>query len=80
MIDERYAPTVRFIFSLAKDGKGISQIRSDLNERHILRPSAVNPNGYERYFDGENDQRRYEWSNNSVREFYAIPFTQVISS
>ena len=73
VIDERYAPTVRFIFSLAKDGKGISQIRSDLNERHILRPSAVNPNGYERYFDGENDQRRYEWSNNSVRGILRNP-------
>ena len=41
VVDERYAPTVRLIFSLAKDGKGISQIRSYLNERHILRPSAV---------------------------------------
>jgi hypothetical protein len=29
-IDERYAPTVRLIFKMAKDGKGISQIRNYL--------------------------------------------------
>ena len=73
VVDERYAPTVRLIFSLAKDGKGISQIRNYLNEQHILRPSAVNPNGYERYFDGEDDQKRYEWSNNSVRGILRNP-------
>ena len=73
VVDERYAPTVRLIFSLAKDGKGISQIRSYLNEQHILRPSAVNPNGYERFFDGEDDQKRYEWSNNSVRGILRNP-------
>lgn len=67
VIDERYAPTVRMIFSLAKDGMGILQIRNYINSRHILRPSAVNPNGYGRYFNGEDDPKRYEWSNNSVR-------------
>ena len=45
VIDKRYAPTVRMIFSLAKDGMGILQIRNYINSRHILRPSAVNPNG-----------------------------------
>lgn len=73
VIDERYAPTVRLIFSLAKDGMGISQIRNHLNGQHILRPSAVNPNGYERHFDGADDSRRYEWSNNSVRGILRNP-------
>ena len=73
VIDERYAPTVRLIFSLAKDGMGISQIRNYLNGQHILRPSAVNPNGYERLFDGADDSRRYEWSNNSVRGILRNP-------
>ena len=73
VVDERYAPTVRLIFSLAKDGKGISQIRNHINGMHILRPSAVNPNGYGHYFDGEDDGRRYEWSNNSVRGILRNP-------
>ena len=33
VIDERYAPTVRMIFSLAKDGMGILQIRNYINSR-----------------------------------------------
>ncbi len=49
IIDERYAPTVRMIFSMAKDGMGILQIRNYINGKHILRPSAVNPNGYGRW-------------------------------
>ncbi len=73
VIDERYAPTVRMIFSLAKDGMGILQIRNYINGRHILRPSAVNPNGYGRYFNGEDDPKRYEWSNNSVRGILRNP-------
>ena len=73
VIDERYAPTVRMIFDLAKEGKGISAIRSHINTLHILRPSAVNPNGYERHFDGEDDARRYEWSNNSIRGILRNP-------
>ena len=73
VIDERYAPTVRMIFDLAKEGKGISAIRSHINMLHILRPSAVNPNGYERHFDGEDDARRYEWSNNSIRGILRNP-------
>lgn len=73
VIDERYAPTVRMIFSLAKDGMGILQIRNYINSRHILRPSAVNPNGYGRYFNGEDDPKRYEWSNNSVRGILRNP-------
>lgn len=73
VIDERYAPTVRLLFKLAKDGMGISQIRNYINSQHILRPSAVNPNGYERYFNGEDDIKRYEWSNNSVRGILRNP-------
>ena len=72
-IDERYAPTVRLIFKMAKDGKGISQIRNYLNGQHILRPSAVNSAGYDRFYDGEDDPKRYEWSNNSVRGILRNP-------
>lgn len=68
IIDERYAPNVRLIFEKALEGKGISQIRKEINEMHILRPAAVNViGGYERFFDGEDDPNRYTWSNNSIR-------------
>lgn len=73
LIDERYAPNVRMIFDMALDGKGISAIRKIMNEKHILRPAAVNENGFERFFDGEDDPNRYEWSNNSVRGILRNP-------
>ena len=74
IVDERYAPNVRKIFELALDGNGISKIRNYINSQHILRPSAVNTvGGYERLFDGEDDPKRYEWSNNSVRGILRNP-------
>lgn len=73
MIDENYAPVVRSIFHMALEGKGISAIRNEINERHILRPAAVNPNGYARHFNGEDDEKRYEWSCNSVRGILRNP-------
>lgn len=73
IIDERYAPTVRVIFKMALDGMGISAIRNEINQRHILRPAAVNPNGYERHFDGADDENRYTWSCNSVRGILRNP-------
>ena len=73
IIDERYAPTVRLIFQKALEGKGISTIRNEINSMHILRPSAVNSFGYDRYFEGEEDEKRYEWSCNSIRGILRNP-------
>lgn len=73
IVDERYAPVVRVIFKLALDGMGISSIRNEINQKHILRPGAVNPNGYERHFDGEDDEKRYTWSCNSIRGILRNP-------
>ncbi len=73
IVDERYAPVVRVIFKLALDGMGISSIRNEINQKHILRPGAVNPNGYERHFDGVDDEKRYTWSCNSIRGILRNP-------
>ena len=73
IVDERYAPVVRGIFKLALDGMGISSIRNEINQKHILRPGAVNPNGYERHFDGVDDEKRYTWSCNSIRGILRNP-------
>ena len=74
LIDERYAPNVRKIFELAKDGKGICKIRNYMNSQHILTPGAVNDKGgYERWYDGDDDPRRYEWSNNGIRSILRNP-------
>ena len=73
LIDERYAPNVRKIFELAKGGKGISAIRKICDDMHFPRPAAVNDCGYTRYFEGNDDPHRYEWSNNSVRAILRNP-------
>ena len=71
IVDEKTAPVVRKIFELSMEGWGTVRIRRYLNERHILRPSAQqSANGipsFERYFE-DNDDNRYIWSENSVRQ------------
>ena len=77
IIDEKTAPVVRMIFQMALDGAGIAKIRNHLNASHILRPAAYaaaerGESGYERYFEG-NEDKRYVWSNNSVRSILRSP-------
>ncbi|MGN0182453.1 MAG: recombinase family protein, partial [Candidatus Ornithomonoglobus sp.] len=80
IIDERYAPVVRRIFALAKEGMGIAKIRRVLTADKIPRPAAV---AYEQGFDYmdrnqygnylEDEENRYTWSNNSVRDILRNP-------
>ena len=41
IIDERYAPVVRKIFDLAKEGMGAAKISNYLNSQHILRSATT---------------------------------------
>ena len=76
IIDENVAPVVRKMFDLALEGNGISKIRNWLNEQNILRPAAYSAEhgakGFERFFE-DNDENRYTWSNNSVRDILRSP-------
>lgn len=73
IIDERYAPTVRKIFELAKNGMGAAKISNYLNSQHILRPAVVNENNFDRFFDGEDDEKRYYWHSTTVRGILRNP-------
>lgn len=76
LIDERVAPVVRKIFELALEGNGILRIRNWLNHQNFLRPAAYSAEqgniGYERYFEN-NEENRYIWSENSVRQILRSP-------
>ena len=76
IIDEQVAPVVRMIFNMALNGDGIAKIRNHINKSHILRPAAYafvrGETCYERHFK-ENEQNRYIWSNNSVRQILRSP-------
>ena len=76
LIDDKVAHVVREIFDLALAGNGISKIRKHLNRQHILRPAAYAAErvetGYERYFE-DNEENRYFWSENSVRQILRSP-------
>jgi len=79
IVDERYAPVVRRIYALAKEGLGISKIRKILTDEKIPRPVAVavkdgctvRSNQYGDYLDDE--EKIYTWSNNSVRDILRSP-------
>jgi hypothetical protein len=73
IIDERYAPVVRKIFDLAKEGMGAAKISNYLNSQHILRPAIVNENNFDRFFDGEDDEKRYYWHSTTVRGILRNP-------
>lgn len=76
LVDEQVAPVVRKIFELALEGNGIARIRKWLNGQHILRPAAYSAkcgnSGYERFFE-DNEENRYIWSENSVRQILRSP-------
>jgi DNA invertase Pin-like site-specific DNA recombinase len=69
IIDQRVAPVVREIFSLALQGWGVGKISKHLEHKKVLRPSAY---ATERGDTGYNDcnkenWQRYHWTENSVR-------------
>ena len=74
LIDKRFAPTVRYIFKLAKDGIGITQIARQLRSEKVPRPVAAAAEElecYDRYLTTE--ERIYKWSMGSVREILRNP-------
>lgn len=76
IVDDTAAHIVREIFDLALQGDGIAKIRKHLNAKKVLRPAAYalsqGVTGYERYFDG-NEDNKYVWSENSVRQILRSP-------
>ena len=77
LIDENVAPVVRKIFDLALEGNGISKIRHWINaQNNILRPAAYaverGADGFNRFFE-DNEENRYIWSENSVRQILRSP-------
>lgn len=74
LIDERFAPTVRYIFQMAKDGVGMVHIARRLTAEKIPRPvaaAAENFGCYDRYIT--TDESAYKWSMGSVREILRNP-------
>ena len=74
LIDERFAPTVRYIFKMAKDGIGITQIARQLRSEKVPRPVAAAAEDlecYDRYLTTE--ESIYKWSMGSVREILRNP-------
>ncbi len=74
LIDERYAPIIRRIYKMAKDGMGIIQIAKQLTSEKVPRPVAAAADemtGYDRYLT--TDESAYKWSMGSVREILRNP-------
>lgn len=75
IVDEKAAPIVRKMFELAKGGWGISRIRRYLTDQRLMRPAAMaieNGVNYDRCFEA-NPERKYFWSENSVRQVLRSP-------
>ncbi|MCH5204983.1 MAG: recombinase family protein [Oscillospiraceae bacterium] len=74
IIDERFAPIIRRIYAMARDGMGLHQIKKVLRAEKIPRPAAAAAemfDHFERYCD--TDERVYAWSMGSVREILQNP-------
>ena len=74
IIDERFAPIIRRIYAMARDGMGIQQIKKVLRAEKIPRPAAAAAemfDHFERYC--ETDESVYAWSMGSVREILQNP-------
>ncbi len=74
LIDERFAPTVRYVFQMAKVGVGRVQIARRLTAEKIPRPvvaAAEKFECYDRYIT--TDESAYKWSMGSVREILRNP-------
>ena len=76
LIDDKVAHVIREIFDLALAGNGIAKISKHINKQHILCPAAYaaeqGETGFERYFE-DNEENRYMWSENSVRNILRSP-------
>jgi len=73
IIDEMYAPIVRRIFEMSKNGMGINAISKQLRIEKIPRPAAAaieTIQSYDRYAD---DETACEWSHGSVRDILRNP-------
>lgn len=75
IVDERYAPVVRKIYALAKEGLGIARIRNVMIEEKIPRPAARMVEDGHNFANCnlETEESRCNWSNNSVREILRSP-------
>ena len=70
IIDEEFAPIVRRIFELAKEGYGIWRISQIFTAEKIPRPSVRDGN---EHIDNSNEGYRYKWTNNAVRQILRHP-------
>lgn len=74
IVDERYAPVVRRIYAMARDGMGIQQIKKVLRAEKIPRPAvaaAETFDHFEKFIPTEESE--YAWSMGSVREILQNP-------
>ena len=74
IVDERFAPIVRRIYTMARDGKGIMQIRNILRAEKIPRPAVAASEEFD-FYDKycETNESVYAWSMGSVREILQNP-------
>ncbi|MCM1059877.1 MAG: recombinase family protein [Eubacterium sp.] len=67
IIDERYAPVVRKIFELAKNGMGVTAISRQMRKEKIIRPSAIAAEENRSFSIYADDDKKYEWTVSAVR-------------
>ena len=74
IIDERYAPIVRRIYEMSKDGIGVNAISKKLRTEKIPRPAAAAAKESQRYdIYVDTEEKIYAWSHGSVREILRNP-------
>lgn len=73
IIDERYAPIVRRIFEMSKNGMGIGRISKQLRMEKIPRPSTVAAEVTSSFDRFVTEDKLYDWSHGSVREILTNP-------
>ena len=71
LIDERYAPVVRRIYVMARNGMGLRQIARRLCDERIPRPAASATDFYKK--NSQNEEGDYDWSVQSVRDVLQNP-------
>ncbi len=71
IIDERFAPVVRRIYGMARDGIGLRQIARMLCDEQISRPAAAATDFYKK--SSKNGKSDCAWSLQSVRDILQNP-------
>ncbi|MDE6726537.1 MAG: recombinase family protein [Oscillospiraceae bacterium] len=73
IVNEKYAPTVRRIFQMAKDGLSLKRIAAILTEEKIRRPGAVAGDNHAEFrkYVGNGDE--YHWHGATVRGILRNP-------